>query len=75
MSRTDLAVIDFGPMDLRTLEEVATQLGACRTAAEQKTGPKQSAGAQVLSIFLKMVEEKLTAFVKELKARMSAKTT
>ena len=76
MSKTDLAVIDFGPMDLRTLEEISTQLGACRLASEQKTGPKQSAGAQILSVFLRVVEEKLSAFVKDLKGRMStAKTT
>jgi hypothetical protein len=69
-SKDDLAAIDFGPMDLRTLEDISTQLGACRLASEQKAGPKMSAGAQVLSVFLRVVEEKLSGFVKDLKARM-----
>jgi hypothetical protein len=72
---TELAVIEFGPMDLRTLEEVSTQLGACRLASEQKTGPKQSAGAQILSVFLRAVDEKLASFVKDLRERMKAKAT
>jgi hypothetical protein len=33
-SKEDLAVIEFGPMDLRTLEDISTQLGACRLASE-----------------------------------------
>ncbi len=75
MSKTpELAAVEFGPIDLRTLEEIVTQLGACRVASEQKSGPKQSAGAQVLTVFLRMVEDRLSNFVKELKAKMTVKT-
>lgn len=72
-TKDDMAAIEFGPMDLRSLEEISTQLNACKTASEQKTGPKQSAGAQVLSVFLRMVDEKLTTFVKEIRERMKIK--
>jgi hypothetical protein len=74
MSKTDLAAIEFGPVDLRTLEEISVQLGACKTASEQKSGPGRGSPS-VLSIFLRMVDEKLSGFVKELKERMKTKAT
>lgn len=68
-----LAAIEFNGMDLRALEDIETQIGACRLASEQKTGPKMSAGAQVLSVFLRLVHERLQGYIKELRERMKAK--
>jgi hypothetical protein len=67
MSKSDLAAVDFGPGDLRTLEEIATQVSACKSASE-----KSGRSAHVLTVFLKMVDEKLSGFLKDLRERMKA---
>ena len=73
MSKTELSVIDFGPAELRILEDVSTELSACRTASEQKPGPRST--PNVLSVFLKMVDERLSGFVKDLRERMKTVKT
>lgn len=57
--------IEFGSADLKTLEEISSQVAACKQASE-----KSGKAAHVLTVFLKMVDEKLTAFVKDLRERM-----
>lgn len=66
MSKNDtLGAIEFGSADLKALEDISQQVGACRTASEKAGKP-----AHVLAVFLKMVDEKLSGFVKDLRERM-----
>jgi len=60
-----LTVTDFKPEDLRTLDEIASQVSACKQAAE-----KSGKGASVLVVFLKMVDERMGRFAGELRERM-----
>lgn len=69
MPTAELSPIEFSAADYARLEEVSTQLGACKTAAE-----KAGKSVHVLSVFLKMTDEKLSAFSKELKERMKGRT-
>jgi hypothetical protein len=72
VSKTDvtLSSIEFGSADLRTIEEISQQVAACRTASEKSGRP-----AHVLAVFLKMVDEKLTTFVKDLRERLKTPRT
>jgi hypothetical protein len=60
-----LEPVQFGAAELKTLEEIASQLSACKSASE-----KSGKAAHVLTVFLKMVDEKMTTFVRELRDRM-----
>lgn len=71
--KTELVAVEFSPSDLRVLEELQLQISGCRLASE-KTGTGRSS-VNALSIFLKLSDEKLSAFVKELRGRMTATRT
>lgn len=66
MAKDDaLEPVQFEPSDLKTLEEIASQLSACKSASE-----KSGKAANVLTVFLKMVDERMAGFVRELRDRM-----
>jgi hypothetical protein len=58
---------DFTSVDMRLLEEIGTQVNACRTASE-----KAGRAANVLTVFLKMTDEKTSAFVKQMRDRLKS---
>jgi hypothetical protein len=60
-----LTATDFKTEDLRTLDEIAQQVSACKQAAE-----KSGKSASVLVVFLKMVDERMGKFAGELRERM-----
>ena len=72
MSKNDVSLssIEFGSADLKAIEDIAQQVGACRAASEKTGRP-----AHVLAVFLKMVDEKLSTFVKDLRERMKTPRT
>ena len=66
MAKDDaLEPVQFGVAELKTLEEIANQLSACKTASERSGKP-----AHVLTVFLKMVDEKMSVFLRDLRDRM-----
>lgn len=66
MAKDDvLGPVQFEPADLKTLEEIASQLSACKSASD-----KSGKAAHVLTVFLKMVDERMSTFVGEIRNRM-----
>lgn len=72
MAKDDvLGPVQFETSDLKTLEEIASQLSACKSASD-----KSGKAATVLTVFLKMVDERMSTFVGEIRSRMKqAQTT
>ncbi len=67
-----LEPVQFGAADLKALEDISSQLSACKSASE-KTGKGTN---NVLTVFLKMVDDRMTGFVREMRDRMrQVKTT
>lgn len=64
----EIASVEFSTADLARLEEVSSQVGACKSAAE-----KAGKSVSVLAVFLKMTDEKLTAFIKEMRDRLKGR--
>jgi len=57
--------IEFTVDDYRRLDDIGTEISACRDVAAQA-----GRSSKALSVFLKMVDDRLSALLKEFKERM-----